>query len=202
MSRKLINLSGNRFGKLLVIERCGYMQKNSKQPTWLCICDCGVSTLAVGYQLRNGSQRSCGCLRKENGKTHGRTGTPEHQSWRAMRERCLSPNNSHYSKYGGRGIGFCKRWGLFENFLFDMGSRPVNHSLERINNDLGYSPENCVWASPNKQSRNTSRTVKITYGSETLCLRDWATRLGLTSGALKYRLKKWTLEEALTTPKL
>lgn len=201
MSRKLLDLINQRFGKLLVKERCGYIQKNTKQPTWLCQCDCGRSVLALGYQLRNGSQKSCGCLRKTNARTHGLSETVEYTSWRAMNERCSNPNNSHYSKYGGRGVTVCERWRSFENFLTDMGLRPLNHSLERKENDRNYEPSNCVWASPEQQSRNTSRSVKLTFNSETLCLKDWAKRLGITDGALTYRLKHWSFEKAMTTLK-
>lgn len=202
MSRKVIDLTGQRFGMLVVKERCGYIQKNTKQPTWLCVCDCGSSVVAVGYQLRNGTQQSCGCLRSKNATTHGLTGTPEYTTWRGMNERCNNPNNSHYPKYGGRGIGVCERWNSFENFIADMGKRPLNHSLERKENDKGYEPDNCKWAPPVEQSRNTSRSIKITFGSETLCLKDWSERLGITDGALKHRLKKWSFEKAMTTQKI
>lgn len=202
MSRTLIDLSGKQFGLLTVKERCGHIQRNTKQPTWLCVCDCGRSVIALGYQLRNGSQRSCGCLRAKNSTTHGLTKSDEYQSWRGMRERCLNSKNSHYSKYGGRGIKFCERWGKFENFYADMGKRPVGYSLERKNNNADYSPENCCWASPAEQSRNTSRSVMITWKGQTKCLKDWAAEIGITHLALKFRLKNWTLDKAMSTPKM
>lgn len=202
MSRKLIDLSGQKFGKLHVRGRWGYVQRNTKQPTWLCKCDCGAFRIVLGAHLRNGTTQSCGCLVGKTQAGHRMTKTPTHNSWRGMIERCSNPKNSHFPRYGGRGISVSSTWKKFENFFADMGLRPPGHSLDRINNDLGYFKENCRWAAPKDQSRNTSRSVKISFQGSTKCLADWATDIGITPSALSVRIKRWGIERAMTTPKL
>ena len=199
MSSKLIDLTGQRFGNLEVIERYGYVQRNTKQPTWLCRCECGNATVVMGAKLRNGTTNSCGCLKKKNSVTHGGSKSSTYQSWRAMRERCCNPNNSHYASYGGRGITVCDSWQhSYEAFITDMGERPPGTSIDRIDISKGYEPTNCRWATAKEQSRNTTRSVNLTYMGETLCVKDWASRIGITGRALSIRLKKMSLEEAIT----
>jgi hypothetical protein len=117
-----------------------------------------------------------------------------------MVRRCRDPKVAIWPHYGGRGITVCKRWLNFLNFLADMGPRPQGHSLERIDRDSHYEPGNVRWATQAEQVRNTSRTRLITYNGITLCLADWATRLGISDSTLEYRIKHWPLERALTTP--
>lgn|SRR3990167_3377603 len=202
MSRTLIDLSGMIFGRLSVIERYGYVQRNTKQPTWLCKCVCGTETIIMGASLRNGTTTSCGCWQRESTslrtRKHLGKGTPEYNSWRAMRERCNNTTNSHYASYGGRGISYCDRWSEFTNFLIDMGARPIGTTLERINNDDNYSPDNCIWATNSQQSRNTTRTKKLTFNGKTMCMKDWADELGICAGTIKHRLKTMSVEDALT----
>ena len=107
-----------------------------------------------------GNDISCGCKRPLNGQTHGATDTPTWQSWRAMKDRCDRKKNPNYKYYGARGITVCSRWRKFENFLADMGERPENMTIDRIDNDKGYEPENCRWVNDLKQSRNR-RHVKM-----------------------------------------
>lgn len=136
-------------------------------------------------------------------KTHKMTKSPEYITWRGMIERCSNPKNNHYHIYGSEGVSVCDRWKSFENFFEDMGCRPAGMTLDRHPNMEGnYEPENCRWATPGEQSRNTRRTVLIEWGGETLCRKDWADRLGITSGALKNRIEKWGLEKAVTTQKM
>lgn len=202
MSRILIDLSGKRFGKLVVRGRWGHVQKNTKQPTWLCKCDCGMLTVALGASLRNGTKRSCGCLVGKTQPGHRMTKTPVYNSWRGMIERTSKPNNSHFKVYGARGITVCEAWRKFDNFYADMGDRPSGHSLDRIDNDKGYYKENCRWAKPSAQARNTTRSVKVTYKGETKCLEDWAGEIGITPTALRVRLVRWDFERAMSTPKM
>ena len=123
------------------------------------------------------------------------------QCWRDMRQRCLNPNSHRYYTHGGRGISICTRWESFPNFLEDMGLKPDGFTLERIDNNGGYSPENCKWATPHEQARNRRTNVFICFNGETKTIMDWANELGLSFTAMKKRLKKWPLEKALTLPK-
>ena len=205
MSKKLIDLTGLRFGRLLVIRREGAVKRGTAQPTWLCQCDCGESKIALGASLRGGVVKSCGCIKRENGprinRSHGMSGSLTYNSWRAMKERCDNPNNSHYAIYGGRGVRYRPEWGSFEHFYADMGDRPRGTTLDRKDPNGEYSKDNCLWATAKEQSRNTTRSVFITWGGKTLCLKDWAKELGILHGALQYRLKHWPFEIAMTASK-
>jgi hypothetical protein len=139
-------------------------------------------------------------------KRHGLTGTRIYATWAAMLNRCRNPNVVEYKYYGGRGVKVCERWLTFDNFLADMGDvsgRIVGKTLERINNDGDYEPRNVRWASYHDQSRNRSNNRLLSFKGKTKILADWANDLGVTPGALIYRLdyKGWSIEEALTTPK-
>lgn len=134
--------------------------------------------------------------------THGKTGTPTHCSWLAMRARCLSPSAGNYGRYGAKKITICGRWEKFVNFLADMGERPDGATLDRIDGSKGYKPENCRWATPKEQATNRSTTVMITFNGETLCQTDWAKRIGINVFALKRRLiSGWSIHDALTLPR-
>ena len=155
----LIDMSGQRFGRLIVLRRDGY---RSKQATWLCQCDCGGTAISAGCDLRSGHTRSCGCLVSDVSRVigfglrkHGMHASPTYKSWQAMKERCTNPKQKGYASYGGRGIKVCDHWLKFENFLADMGERPAGHTLDRYpNNNGNYELGNCRWATPREQARN------------------------------------------------
>jgi len=153
---KLLDLVGQDFNRLTVIVRCPENRQNN--PTWICLCDCGEYIIVTGNSLRSKNTKSCGCLPREilanRNLSHGMTKTKEHKTWKRMRQRCLNKNNPDFKYYGGRGIIICKRWDKFENFYEDMGRCPKGLTLERSQNNLGYSKENCYWASRTTQSRN------------------------------------------------
>jgi hypothetical protein len=153
---KRIDLAGQRFGRLIVVEFSGL--DSWHEANWRCRCDCGKEKVIPGSKLRLGNTKSCGCMKAErignSRRTHGRTGTSEYRTWRAMRERCASPNNKDFKDYGGRGIKVCVRWEKFENFLADMGPRPKGRSLHRVDNNGLYEPENCKWETWTEQARN------------------------------------------------
>jgi hypothetical protein len=139
-------------------------------------------------------------------KRHGLSGTKIYVTWQAMLNRCRNPNVVEYKHYGGRGVKVCERWLTFENFLADMGDasgRIVGRTIERINNDGDYEPRNVRWATYRDQSRNKSNNRLLSFKGQTKILADWANDLGITPGALIYRLdyKGWSIEEALTTLK-
>lgn len=162
--RRLKDVIGRRYGRLIVLRR--YRSR------WLCLCDCGRETAAIGTELRSGRKRSCGCLRVDAHLRHGgmRRGqgpdgrgkwSREYASWAGMIWRCTNPQGQRYEDYGGRGIKVCRRWLCgttrkhpFECFLEDMGKRPVGKTIDRIENDGNYKPNNCRWASPAEQRRN------------------------------------------------
>jgi hypothetical protein len=183
----------------------------------LCVCDCGTSRRVSLGNLRNGASRSCGCLRNEsnpvNGRkslVHGAKGTGAYRAWRSMRDRCHNPRNPSYADYGGRGITVCERWRVGEGeksafvcFLEDVGHRPSgNHSLDRIDNDAGYGPGNCRWATSKQQSRNRRSNAVVRWGDREMSLVEAAELVGLPYGCLWRRLGtgKWTVEKAMTTP--
>jgi hypothetical protein len=119
-----------------------------------------------------------------------------------MRQRCENHNSTNYKRYGGIGITVCEQWSDFDAFLKDMGPRPVGHSLERVNNEIGYSPENCIWATPRQQSNNTRKNVRVSWNGETLTIAEWARRAGLCPGTLRKRVIEggWTMGAAISTP--
>lgn len=133
--------------------------------------------------------------------THGKSLTVEHATWKRMRQRCLS-SAKRFKYWNGRGITICKRWDKFENFLEDMGKRPgKGYSLDRIDNNKGYSPENCRWATNKQQASNTRKNRFITYKGETKTISDWCKILKTSCANFARRLDRWTLEEAFETPK-
>lgn len=156
MPNKLIDMTGKRYGRLLVLG-VAFIDKH-KQRHWNCLCDCGTHAVVCGYQMRDGSSTSCGCYSRERSREaakHGMSSSSTYVSWRSMIARCNNPRNKDFPKWGGRGISICDRWLVFENFLEDMGPRPEGKTLDRFpNNDGNYEPGNCRWATASEQARN------------------------------------------------
>jgi hypothetical protein len=133
----------------------------------------------------------------------GKSRTPEYGSWHAMIGRCTKPDNDCFEYYGGRGITVCDRWlTSFENFLTDMGPKPsLHHTIERIDNNKGYEPGNCKWATLSEQARNRRDNVLLEHDEKVQCLAAWADDLGIKQTTLRMRLKRgWSAERILTTP--
>lgn len=199
------DLIGQRFGRLTAVSRTSETKPSGQiYSRWLCRCDCGQTTSASLSDLTGGNTKSCGCLKKDgdNQKTHGLTGSGVHNSWIYMRNRCLNPENKAYSRYGGRGITVCERWGKFENFIFDMGDRPAGMEIDRIDNNGNYEPSNCRWASSAEQARNRRSNIQITLEGRTQCLLDWCLEKKMPYASVRARIKVlgWTPEVALTKP--
>ena len=159
------DLSGRRFGRVTVV-RFDHRSAH-RRSMWLCRCDCGTELVAMDSNLK-GKTASCGCLRREvlSGlyTTHGHSkhaGTPEYESWCAMRARIAARSGARWRNYGSRGITACARWESFENFLADMGPRPPGTSLDRINNDGNYEPGNCRWATAQQQNSNKRSPTRL-----------------------------------------
>lgn len=165
MSR-LIDITGQRFGNLVVVKRSG-SDKNGKNSLWICQCDCGGSTIATGTHLRNGHTTSCGCVKQKNfvaggintrfAPTHNQSRTRLYHTYYGMKARCYNPKNKKYHLYGGRGIAVCAEWlNSFEAFYIwavANGYRD-NLTIDRKDNDKGYSPDNCRWITRAENNRN------------------------------------------------
>lgn len=137
----------------------------------------------------------------KNALRHGGVGSSTYVVWMAMKARCDNPNRKDFANYGGRGIGYCEAWKSFEAFRRDMGERPDGLTLDRINNNAGYSPENCRWVTMSRQHRNTRRTRMVTAFGETKSLADWADAKGIRQDTLARRLSRGlSAEEALSRP--
>jgi hypothetical protein len=164
---KFIDLTGQIFGRLTVIER--NLETDSKRTPWKCRCECGKETIVLGDNLRRGRQVSCGCYHAEKQLKHGATvggvKSSEYKVWQEMMRRCNNKKSQYYKYYGGRGVIVCERWlNGFENFIEDMGKRPSpKHSIDRINANGNYEPNNCRWATGSQQAvnqriRNTNKS--------------------------------------------
>jgi hypothetical protein len=203
---KFKDLTGLRYGRLLVIRQ---MPRNSKFIRWECLCDCGNYTYPITSQLNSNNCRSCGCLQKDKAKEHntrhGMTNTSEFGIWYTMKRRCNDPKVKNYNIYGGRGIKVCNRWmECFENFYEDMGPRPSEeHSIERLDTNGNYCPENCIWGTEEIQSRNRRNNVKVTINGVTKLMIDWAKDYGVDESLVRSRRAKgWSLNETIfTVPK-
>lgn len=189
--------TGNIYGKLTVIAFIGLRNNNAR---WFCRCECGNEVDVRGAMLRYGSHQSCGCTRHTANNLYH---TAEHRAWSGMVQRCTNPKNTRYSDWGGRGITVCQRWkNSFLAFYEDMGPKPSpRHSIDRINNDGNYEPNNCRWATPRQQTLNSRHARYLTHNGETLCITDWALRTGIKRLTIAARLEQgWSIAEALTQP--
>lgn len=205
MSR-LVDLAGKQFGRWSVVRYLG-------ESHWWCRCDCGVEKAVSADVLKRGVSKSCGCLRVEMGRAHGArvklrhghgrgSGTAEYRIWSNMVSRCNNSRHASYLWYGARGIRVCERWLTFENFLADVGLRPSSkHSLDRIDVNGGYCPENVRWATATQQARNTTANRHVTVRGETRTLAEWCELLGVRRETFYQRLRRGlSEEEALTLP--
>lgn len=200
-----LDLTGQRFGRLTAMELLPERKNNNR--VWRCRCDCGGTADVVVSCLGRGNTRSCGCLQREtaantgrdSGTKHGKCYSPEYVAWRNMHQRCYNPKRTSYEEYGGRGISVCERWHTFENFYADMGKRPKNFSLDRIDFDGHYEPGNCRWATHETQQNNRRDTRILEFRGRKQSIAQWAREVGMSKTTLRDRLKAgMSVEEALT----
>ncbi len=186
---------GMTFGRLLVLER---LPNVKHQTRYLCRCECGTETEVAGPNLKSGNSTSCGCAHAR----HGMARTKVYSAWRQMRQRCENQNDPAFPNYGGRGIKVCARWQSFDDFYDDMGPRPAGHTIDRIDNNGPYSPENCRWASWKEQQTNKRSNRALTAFGQTKTLQEWADQYQLPISTLRNRIDRggWPVETALTAP--
>lgn len=197
---KSLDLTGTTFGRLKVIEPV----KRGKKTYWKCICECGKEVVVRIDLLRNGDIKSCGCLKKEMAKArlmkHGETGSRLYYIWRAMKSRCENAKNKKAPIYKNRGIKVCDEWHDYNNFrkwAFNNGYAE-NLTIDRIDNDGNYCPENCRWVDLITQANNMRTNRRIEYNGETKTLAQWARTFKINYNTLKNRLAKgWEFERAV-----
>jgi hypothetical protein len=200
--KKIESIIGRRFSRLKVV---GYVGKKNKRHRWLCECDCGTKRIVSRLSLVAKSTRSCGCFRfqqiKKSSKTHGLSKTNEYKIWSGMKARCCDIRNTAYRTYGARGIRVCERWmSSFSDFIKDVGDRPSkNHSLDRIDNNGDYCPENCRWATKSQQSSNKRGLRIINHNGESRTMSEWSRIQGINVSTVCGRISRgWNEVRAIT----
>jgi hypothetical protein len=206
---KLIDRLGDRYTRLLVVDRAKNRGGKDQNARWVCKCDCGNVVMAYGQDLARGKVKSCGCLNNERiaaighgNKTHGMTNTRVYRIWSGMLSRCNNPRSQQYAYYGARGIKVCRRWRKFENFLSDMGFPAADMSLDRIDGDGDYSPKNCRWATQKEQSVNRRNVRALTHNGVTLSVLGWSRALGIHASTMHGRIINGFPPEKLFAPAL
>lgn len=206
MGRKIAELLGKKYGRLTVIEYVG--QNHRGKSMWKCRCDCGNTSIVLGTRLTSGQTKSCGCYNtetiKERVTTHGMSKTRLYNIWKGMLKRCYYENSTNYEHYGKKGIRICEEWLNFEGFRDWATTHGYadNLTIDRMDNDSNYSPDNCRWVDMKTQERNTTRNKFITFRGETHCLIEWAEIVGINYRTLQGRIFRygWSIERALSTP--
>ena len=198
-------ITGQKFGKLTAI-KLDHIQKksNGTRHFWLCQCDCGKELIVEKYCLTSGHTKSCGCL-KIGTPTHGLTKTRIYRTWCRMKERCYRVKNNRYQNYGGRGIKVCDEWKndfmSFYNWAMAHGYTD-NLTIDRINVNGNYEPNNCRWITTKAQNNNRKSNRFLTFNNETHTVAEWAEKVNIPVSVIYHRLyRKWSVEKALTTPK-
>lgn len=199
------DITGVRFGRLVALEYLGCSK-------WRCKCDCGEEKIISIDALNSGRTVSCGCYHRDlftgrpsHNRTHNMRNTPEFNIWSMMKNRCTNPNCNRSQFYKDKGIKVCDRWlgpNGFQNFIADMGLRPgPSYSIDRIDNDGDYTPENCRWATDKEQANNHSNNVIIEYNGREQTLALWCDELGLPYGTIWMRLRRgWSVRDAFEKP--
>lgn len=205
------DMTGKTFGRLHVVAR-SQISKGGKA-YWICRCECGNTKTVSGEKLRSGNTKSCGCYRKEtlpfNRRTHGMSAHKNkkvriYNIWLNMKSRCKNPNNIEYPLYGGRGIDVCDEWMEFKKFYdwaMSVGYKE-NLSIDRINPNKGYNPENCRWATNEQQQNNKRNNHIIEFNGTSKTIAEWAKEKNIAYDTLWARIQVygWSIERALNTP--
>jgi hypothetical protein len=200
---------GKRFNRLTILsDKPPYVYKGGrKKKQVLCKCDCGKEKIILLENVTSGKSKSCGCFNidrtREANTTHGMCYTPLNGIWREIRKRCLNKNYKRYADWGGRGITVCKQWDVFMNFHEDMkDGYKKGLQIDRIDNNKGYSKENCRWVTRTENGRNKRNNVLLTFAGKTACVAEWEQMYNLPKDIIRKRIKRgWDTERAITTPK-
>lgn len=200
---KVVDLTGKRFGSLTVISQA--KSSKSGRAMWLCRCDCGTEKIILGSSMIQGKTKSCGCSQVKPPYSKRLKNV-----WWNIKRRCYDERSDSFVNYGARGIGMCDLWRYdfyaFQDWAFQSGydeHAPQGVcTIERIDNNKGYSPDNCRWATAREQANNRRNNFNVTFYGKTKTVSDWARELGLDKTTLLFRLKNkmWTTEEAMTVP--
>ena len=195
------SIIGKRFGRLVVLNLDHVSEKNHNS-WWKCRCDCGREVVVYRGSLTSGDSISCGCYHREHvrdfPKTHGMSSTPLYSTWSGMVQRCTNQNAKNYERYGGRGVTVCSEW---ENDFKNFHDWAVMHgyeqglTIDRKDNDLGYSPDNCRWVDRITQQNNTRRNKLVTFNGETRSIAEWSRILGINHETLRYRVNRGNMND-------
>ncbi len=183
-----------------------YVDSRTNRTTVLAKCSCGFQKEHLPSTLKSGASKKCkACAASAKFTDHGMSHSPEHNTWRWMRQRCQNANSHKYPSYGGRGITICERWQGFENFYEDMGPKPEpdengRYSIERMDNSKGYEPTNCIWASNKTQSRNRRTTKRYCFNGKSLTISEWSEETGINPSTLESRVRSGRPIEDLFKP--
>lgn len=195
MSNIDYSIVGKRFGRLTVLELDHVSGHGNSY--WRCECDCGTIKPVARFHLLNGHATSCGCYKKERATIHGSYYSPIYNNWNSMKERCMNPKHVEYDRYGGRGINVCDEWLDVRNFngwAMKNGYAP-GLTLDRIDTDQGYYPENCRWVDWHTQQNNRSNNRHITYNGVTHTVAEWARILDVKYATLLQRINKGNMRD-------
>jgi hypothetical protein len=192
------DLTGQKFGKVTAITKVPTPKNSSNRSArWLCRCDCGKEFVTLSKSIISGRTKTCGCSAGQHQITHGKTKTPEFVLWQGIKERCANPKHKAYKNYGGRGITVCSRWLDFQNFYDDMCPRPNKDlQIDRIDNNKGYSKENCRWVSRQENFRNKRNNSIVTLHGKAMTATEAAEITGLTLSGVLHRKKAGIALEA------
>lgn len=204
---KIKDLTGQRFGRLVAIECVG--RDKFGNAIWLCQCDCGNQKIVRQQYLCEGRIVSCGCYNKEKAKfnnqgyKHGGKYTRLYRIWRGIKDRCINHNSQHWDDYGGRGIKMCDEWVsdfvVFRDWALSNGYSP-ELSIDRIDNNGNYTPDNCRWVNIFVQANNRRDNKRYEYNGISKTISQWSKETGIQESTLNLRLKRWPIERALTEP--
>lgn len=198
---KFKDITGQKFSKLTVLYKLHNYHNKNKENIWLCVCDCGNLIEVRGSNLRGENTKSCGCLQKEAVTKHKHCKDRLYNIYYGMKDRCCNKKNKAYKRYGERGVTICDEWlSNFETFYDWSMSHGYNDTLtiDRIDNNKGYSPDNCRWVDRKTQQRNRRTAINITIDGETRCLSEWCELLNVSYNKVWKRLHRgWNIKKAL-----